>query len=228
MNKKTKKIRDYIRKGVRRLKHRKGFGVHSPFAFAIITEVIEEKLPYYAYQSMQRLYHKQAPLPMKVAALLFRLANRFHARRIIEIGCDGGYSLLPALMADSRNEVISLATAEQMRHTEHSLVMYRGHYQRVSFIESIAQLPDDYLADMIIVNGRPSSMTDEEFVSWIQMRIHDSSIIFVRGIQPGHMLESFWDTVCDNDAIEVTMDLYDYGLAIHRQHFFKQHYIVSF
>ena len=66
-----KKLKDYISKGVRKLKHRKGYGVHSPFAYAVITEVIEEKCPYYAYQKMMKLYPKDGPVKFKVATLLF-------------------------------------------------------------------------------------------------------------------------------------------------------------
>jgi hypothetical protein len=223
-----RKLKDYIRKGVRKIKHRKGYGVHSPFAYAVITEVIEERNAYYAYQRMRRLYPKGGVLPFKVACLLFRLANRFRVRTVLEIGCDGGYSLLPLLLVDSHNQVTSVATACQRGETERHLTAFHGSLNRVGFAESLPSLPDDYVADMVVVNGLPDGMDPQIFLGWIQQHTHEQSLFFVRGIQPGHQLEQFWDGVCECDRIEVTMDLYDYGLAIRRPHFFKQHYVVSF
>lgn len=31
------------------LRHRRGFGIHSPFAFSFVTEVLTQRLPYYGY-----------------------------------------------------------------------------------------------------------------------------------------------------------------------------------
>lgn len=31
------------------LRHRRGFGIHSPFAFSFVTEVLAQRLPYYGY-----------------------------------------------------------------------------------------------------------------------------------------------------------------------------------
>ena len=102
MNKKP--LKDYIKKSVRKIKYRKGFGVHSPFAFSLITEVIEEKTPYYAYSVLQKLYNQKTVIPYKLSTLLLRLSNRFHARNILEIGSDGGQSALPIILTDSRNK----------------------------------------------------------------------------------------------------------------------------
>ena len=37
-----------------RFRYRCGYGVHSPFAFSLITDVIYEKMPYYAYSSLKK------------------------------------------------------------------------------------------------------------------------------------------------------------------------------
>lgn len=224
-----KKLKDYISKSMRKIKHRKGYGVHSPFAYSIITEVIEEKLPYYAYQRMQHLYPTNgAAIPFKVATLLFRLANRFRAHQVLEIGCDAGYSILPILTVDSRNQITTVAGTNQRRLTIQHLSHFPGMIDRVKFIDSFSTLPDDYVADMIIVNGAPDGMDPTEFLDRILAHTHERSLIFVRGIQPGHQLEMHWDETCECDQVEITMDMYDYGLAIRLPRFFKQHYIVSF
>ena len=64
---------------VARFRKRRGYGVHSPWAFAFITGVIGERTPYYAYQRLDRLHPalvRAARLyPLRCRRLLFRLAN---------------------------------------------------------------------------------------------------------------------------------------------------------
>lgn len=225
-----KKLKEYFDKGVRKLRHRKGFGVHSPYAYSIITEVIEEKLPYYAYQRMKRSYGEGAPIPLKTAWLLFRLANRVKARRIVEVGADGGYSLLPLILVDSRTRIFSQGDASRHRMMAERIawVGQKRLDEQVQNIASLSELPDDYQADMLVVNALPSGMSVEEFNAWLLQHMDEQSLIFMRGILPGHPLEQSWDQLCDLDEVSITMDLYDYGLAIRKPRFFKQHYIVSF
>ena len=223
-----KKIKDYINKGVRKIKHRKGFGVHSPFAYSIITEVIEEKLPYYAYSSMKRVYTTDAPISFKVACLMHRLANRFKSRHILEICCDGGYSALPLVMVDSRNEIISLADSFIAKASSARLSVLDQRAKQVTYIDSLQAIADDYKADMIVVSEMPAGIDTAAFYQWLTQHIHPETVMLVKGVRPKQRFEELWDMFCDDDNIEITMDLYDYGLAIRRPRFFKQHYIVSF
>ena len=61
---------------LRRFRHRCGYGVHSPFAFKFITEVLYMNLPYYAYDQLDK------DLPMrdmfrvrKILHMLLRISN---------------------------------------------------------------------------------------------------------------------------------------------------------
>lgn len=223
-----KKLREYWNKGVRHLKHRKGFGVHSPFAFSIITEVIEEKSPYYAYSAMRRFYPKKGPLPFKVACLLFRLANRFKCRRLLEVGCERGDKTLPLLLVDKRNEIYSAASQEAVEISSRQLKVAGERGGQLFFIADLAELPTDWKADMIVIDSIPQGMDAEECFKSLFALSTDRTLFFISNIRPGMALESLWDRFCDCDDIEITMDLYDYGIAIRKPRFFKQHYVVSF
>lgn len=224
----TKKIKDYINKGVRHIKHRKGFGVHSPFAYSIITDVIEERNQYYAYLAMKRVYAQNAPISFKYACLLLRLANRFRSRQILEVHNDGGYSLLPLILTDSRNSLVSLANQQQRDVTVAHLSWLKERVGQVTFEESYTSIAPDYKADMILVSDVPQGMSKTDLAQWLFDHTHENTLILVKGIRPRDPLEGLWDELTDNESIEITMDLYDYGLAIRRPRFFKQHYIVSF
>lgn len=223
-----KKIKDYINKSVRRLKHRKGYGVHSPFAFSVITDVIEERLPYYAYQVMNRVYLKNSPITSKVAFLLFRLANRFRSRKILELNCDGGYTLLPFVLVDSRNEIISIGEEFEQKSAINRLAWLDKRANQVSYLRNAAEIDEDYKADFIVLTSFPKGFTEESLFSFIKSHMHENTVVFVKGIQDKRPFENFWDSLCDDEEIAITMDLYDYGLAIRKPRFFKQHYIVSF
>lgn len=223
-----KKIKDYIKKSVRSIKHRKGLGVHSPYAFAIITEVIEEKCPYYSYQLMSRTYGHNSPISYKVACLLLRLANRFKAHQILEVRCNGGYTALPFIFADSQNAITSVAGDFERLASINRLNWLKNRQQQVSYVASLNELSEDYRPDMIVITDMPQGISTDELFTWIMSHVHENTSIFIKGIRAHHPLEDLWDKLCDCDDVAITMDLFDYGLAIRRPRFFKQHYIVSF
>ena len=75
----------------RRFRYRCGYGVHSPSDFFLITSVVYEDLPYYAYERL-KMSSPSKSLPHyreKVNKLLFRLVNYFRPMSLIEVG-EGG------------------------------------------------------------------------------------------------------------------------------------------
>ncbi len=59
-----------------RFRHRCGYGVHSPFAFRLITEVFYEDLPYYYFGDYDYLLPRKWQFRRKKGLhMLFRLAN---------------------------------------------------------------------------------------------------------------------------------------------------------
>lgn len=86
-----------------RYKRSKGFGVHSPFAFYFITNVLRERLPYYAYANIElrrnmalnlsaRISRHRRVISIKNAKMLFRIACYFNPETILQIGTTYGVS----------------------------------------------------------------------------------------------------------------------------------------
>ncbi len=71
---------------LRRIRHRKGYGVHSPFAYDMLTQVIYSPGRYYDYSLLDAqflgwnrlLLHRR----MVIDRLLFRLSNRWQPKRL--------------------------------------------------------------------------------------------------------------------------------------------------
>ena len=67
-----------------RFRHRRGYGVHSPFAFRFITDVIYESHPYYAYGELDKMLPLSHRLrKRKGFHLLLRLANHLQPQTIV-------------------------------------------------------------------------------------------------------------------------------------------------
>ena len=78
-----------------------GHGVHSPFAFELLTRVVEEKSPYLAFASIRDVVHRHGRKEndLKLAFLFYRLAAHYPIKRIQVLGVDCDYmqELLPLL-----------------------------------------------------------------------------------------------------------------------------------
>ena len=74
---------------LRRFRHRRGYGIHSPFAFGFVTGVVYEAGAYYAYAPLAQKWRGMlngCPLRPKDLRLLLRLANFQHPARCWCVG----------------------------------------------------------------------------------------------------------------------------------------------
>ena len=111
----------------RRFRHRCGYGVHSPSDFFLITSVIYEEQPYYAYRMLKSASSSKF-MPHyreKVNRLLFRLVNYFCPSTLIEVGEGNGDAIRYMRSARSSMVSVSLKGLEKektMRQLEAELV----------------------------------------------------------------------------------------------------------
>lgn len=69
---------------LRRFRHRRGYGIHSPWAYSFVREVILERTPYYQYEALERRHPRYVRWLFRYhidcCRLLFRLSNYAQAR----------------------------------------------------------------------------------------------------------------------------------------------------
>lgn len=126
----------------RSIRYRKGFGVHSPFVYNLITKVIEERCGYYSFYDIELLRKqllfreerltypdrqkrgrmksrtigeivKREAIKPRHGALLFRLVNYFKSVRILQLGPTMGLSTLYLTSYASHLQCVALENVSE-------------------------------------------------------------------------------------------------------------------
>ena len=85
----------------------RGFGIHSPSAYRFVTQVLGERLPYYAYDDLRRLRKtlldsgENNLISDHDAQLLFRITSHFAPQHILLVGADSALTIAAMLMPSS-------------------------------------------------------------------------------------------------------------------------------
>ena len=132
-----------------RFRHRCGYGVHSPFAFNLITHVIYESTAYYKYEELAKA-QKQLELEKdkrwkyeskKVKRLLFRLVNYTQPETIV----DAGTLAASALYLKAGKEGADYTSASDLSELflESGVpvdFLYLHDYRRPGFVEEVFRI----------------------------------------------------------------------------------------
>lgn len=95
---------NYLKQRVKhaiRFRHKRGFGVHSPFVFDLITNVIKERTVYYDFERIEAR-GKLRNNEKKLYRLLFRLSDYLSYRNVLLLGLENSFviSYLEAVSKD--------------------------------------------------------------------------------------------------------------------------------
>ena len=196
---------------LRRFRNRCGYGVHSPFAFNLITQVIYQPTPYYKYKELdaeqKRLKMEKGKSwmyePKKVKQFLFRLVNFIQPDTIV----DAGTLAASALYLRAGKDGVDYTPASDLSEL---------------FLESGVPVDFLYLHDY----RHPDFM--EEVFRICAARTTEKSVFVIEGIRYTSKMFALWKRMKQDEQVGITFDLYDLGIIFFDKTKIKQDYIVNF
>lgn len=196
---------------LRRIGHRRGYGVHSPFAYNFITRVVYEKTPYYKYTDLRAEEKNRAGEecadwlyePLKVKRLLFRLVNYAHPRTIIDAG----------------------------RLSASSLYLKAGCLK--ACYSGTCELNDLFLdkdvpVDFLYIHNYQDPAFSLVAYELCAPHACETSMFVLEGIGYTPYMRMLWQNIQQDERVGVTFDLYDLGIVFFNKKMNKQNYIVCF
>ena len=192
-----------------RFRYRCGYGVHSPFAFSLITDVIYEYTPYYAYHALQEEQRKKvrecgwSKSRGKINRFLFRLVNKVQPATVIEVGQPSTASLYLQSAKPSASYLFASDLSELFLDADTSVdFLYLNDYRNPDLLEEVFRV--------------------------CAHRATPKSVFVVHGICYSKEMKVLWKKWQADERGGITFDLYDVGLLFFDKTKIKQQYIVNF
>jgi len=230
----------------RKIRFRKGFGVHSPFVYNLITKVIEDKSVYYAFEEIenfrQQLLNNEELSPVTsretqsaaYGAFLFRMVHFFKCRNVVEIGSSTGVMGLYLAMAsrtqcncwllDERRGLAQPVQQFALAHHLHKLQYIEGDYR-----ENINRLCSELSeVDLLFINHLPETHTIDELIHWCQPLTGKRSILILDNIDRNKEMRRFWQSLKQHPQSRVMIDLYALGIVFFNDRLPKRYYKAYF
>ena len=227
----------------RKLRYRKGFGVHSPFIYNLITKVIEEKTPYYFFDDIENfrkeLLSRENPVNTLAAretqhknygALLFRLANFFKCRNVLQIGTSTGVmSLYLALPLRNSCEYYALEERSGMLKYIQIFAENRSlknlHLMEGAYAENLQKLKSENDSfDFIFINTKGDSEKTNEALQLVETYIYENTVMVIDNIRSDDAIKKLWSQIKNRPDVTLTIDLFSLGLVFFNPQLHKRHH----
>ncbi len=240
----------------RRIRYRKGHGVHSPFAFDFITNVIEEKLPYYIFEDIEKrraelLYCKDVIeflsskgnlkkktvaevtsreiQSAKYGALLFRLVNFLQCKSILQVGASTG--IMTLYLSSSSKDLRCVVLEDRAE-----LIPVIQKQCKSLNINNVQIESGEYVNSLEKVLEKQdyfdlvflNTIRNPELTKNILDRRIKTRLLVVDNIRKNKKSKALWQMVTDNPHARITIDLYYLGIALFEEKFYKKHYKAHF
>lgn len=211
-----------------KVRHHKGHGVHSPFVFNLINNVIEEKCPYYCYGEISTYLSQfsEKGLEIKKDNLLsFRLVNYFNAKNILEIGSGSGVNTL--YLSSSAKDIKCLCIEEDENNIAIAKKIYAKYESNISFSNDLSAVASNQF-DCIYINLNNSPNLQPADIEKIVRMCHEKSFIIVKGIRKNKKQNHLWKCLTSNKERTAELDLFNIGLLFFDKQLYRWRYQISF
>lgn len=244
----------------------KGHGTHSPFVFDFITQVLNRKKHYYAYETVEALREKlklnkesivledmgagsvvspankrtiaslatHAPKSPKYGQLLFRMANYYHPKTIVELGTSLGITTSYLALGNLKAKVITLEGSAEVAQKAldnfrslqlDNIRLVQGNFDNtlIKVLEALAKI------EMVFVDGNHREEPTLRYFSQLLPYMATESVIIFDDIHWSEEMERAWYEIRNHPRVMLSIDLFFVGLVFFNPAFkVKQDFSIRF
>lgn len=205
---------------INRKRHNGGYGVQSPSSFFFVTQVLKERLPYYAYPTLDKIVGGNKARKRHFREL-FRITNYLQPGNCISAGsATGACTMLLARPGVTHYAVAATGTTDEAKallhangcHIVDSIEQFQALIEKVGTIGMLYVTANDN-SDTLIRAALPFT--------------NNESVIVVDGINNSKATREWWHQLVGDSATIITYDMYSYGLLFFNKERIKQHYTLK-
>ncbi|MBF6597445.1 MAG: hypothetical protein ITF98_04380 [Fermentimonas sp.] len=235
-----------------RKKQSKGHGIHSPFAFDIITNILNSPYSYYAFTDIPDSLHYSPDCPpyssnglpnskeeskkiKKLNHISFRLVNHFKATNILEINPGKGINTLYIKAPSSKinynsisgidsfvNSLIIEAEGVNAGRVDTAKLNATDINVAKDSVEELFATKIKYDAIFININEDENSIPS---IEWLLDISHENTFWVINPININQS-KHFCQLIVNHERVTVTFDTNNTLIVFFRQSYHKHHYFV--
>jgi predicted O-methyltransferase YrrM len=176
---------------------------------------------------------KYSSVPLKYGKLLYRLAERFGSRDIIELGTSAGISTMYLAAANPGTIVHSIegcpATAGMARENFNRAGISNIDLLTGSFDDLLPGLTDGRISPgLVFIDGNHRKEPTIRYFNTLADISAGSTVVIIDDIHSGDEMEEAWSVIKDHNRVSVTVDIFRMGLVFFREGISRQHYIIRY
>lgn len=186
----------------------KGFGVHSPFAFKFILNVLDEKYEYYAYDKLQQLRinvvertrrengYKPRVISISEAAAIFRVANYYNPLLFLSIGSSYGVAAASMLAVSKRSRMF-LYDDNSAQNNAAALEILSGYGDRIVQGEDLQNTISGYITalgdnDMFVTVNNIADHDTATATALLDTAVSRRGVLIMRNIDSSRNMARLW------------------------------------
>lgn len=235
-----------------------GHGIHSPFVYDFIRNVLKQKQQYPCYEKIETLRKElksnhqslqiedlgagsavsksnirsvkeiaqHALKPKKLSQLLFRIANYYQSKNILELGTSLG--ITASYLASVKNSNVftiegSPAIAEVARQNFNKLSLSNitleiGHFDIL--LPGVLQKMKS--VDLAFIDGNHAKEPTLRYFEMLLPYISENSIIIFDDIHWSKEMEGAWNQIKAHNTVRLSIDLFFLGIVFFKKAFKEQ------
>lgn len=212
-----------------KIRHHRGHGIHSPFVYNLIRKVIEEKMPYYAYEDLKEHLKGNPEINHSISKynkLSFRLVNYFNAKKILEIGSGSGINTL--YLTAPAKDISCMCIETDKNKISEAKEIHRGWGREIQITDKNILVDIKEKQDCIFIDLNDLQSIEKSFISQLSPLCHQGTFIVVKGIRTNKRSCTLWKSISKMDERTAMLDLFNIGIVFFNKNLYRWNYQISF
>lgn len=232
------------------LKSTNQHGVHSPFVYSLVTQCFYNNTNYRAYKNIanykKTLFHnrnlvlknkqypiaqtlKNAHLSYKRTKLLYRIANYFKFKSVLEVGTSSGFATQAIYLGNPKAHITTLETCATTSQ------FIRAHFKKNNLdhidvitgnLDALATKLASQQFDFIFFNNNPYKNNILNVFKTLLQTAHNDSVFIITNIHANKGMREAWEIIKQHPKVKVTIDTFFWGFVFFRKEQAKEHFTI--